>query len=114
MPKNKQQAQRPATTKWEAVPPSSSVTLAPEAKDQADQIVAEERLATPSVPIAERLAYVLREWVHSHSQWSKQMVNGSHLDDDGNEYPQVETPCECSHCRDARVVLEDYGQGRRR
>lgn len=69
--------------------------------------IAQPKPVTETTTIADQLAYVLREWVKSHSTWAQQMVNGSHEDADGFMYPLLETPCECQHCVDARMVLAD-------
>lgn len=71
--------------------------------------------------MVERLAYVLREWEEDHAGWAQPMVNGSIMfvpdkknpgdpDPEPMLIPRIKTPCECRHCVDARVVLEDYDE----
>jgi hypothetical protein len=72
------------------------------------------------VPLVDRLAYVLREYEEAHAVRANvpTTINGrtaprpTEQDPEPEPYGYAKTECECQQCRDARLVLADYEDGK--
>jgi len=73
------------------------VRLSAEAQEQAAEI---ERVEKPR---GER--ELLKAWEESHARYAEVMVNGSHVDENGEKYAPVKTACACDLCVETRAVL---------